>query len=118
KNLDGLRDFDKVKRVNDSDPASGHPSVNRLRVFQVRVHTCALIHEPRAQMRCRVLRIAWIIRELPRRYKRWNLHAEPYQVPAMIVEVIGVRHSIAQDERPAWILRVRPPVVALGEVVV
>src|SRR4030095_14442905 len=107
-----------MNRIDDSDPAPGYSSVNRLRILQVRGHSGALIYEPRAKMGGRVPGIASLLCELPCRNQRRNLYAEAHQVAAMVVEVVWIRHPVALNVWAARILRVRPPVVALREVIV
>ncbi len=50
--------------------------------------------------------------------ERRNDEAEPHHGFAMVVEVCRVREAIAADVGAVGIFFIRPPVVALGEVVV
>src|ERR1700761_6780256 len=54
----------------------------------------------------------------PGRGERGHLQAETDEKLAMVVEVCRVREAVATDVGAVSVLRVGPPVVALGEVVV
>src|SRR5262249_62092997 len=56
--------------------------------------------------------------QLPGCDQRRNLHAQSHQVTAVIGEVIRVGHPVALNVWPVGILRVRPPVIALGKEIV
>src|ERR1700761_800102 len=54
----------------------------------------------------------------PGRSESRHLQAQTDQELAMVVEVRGVREAVPANVRPGGILRVGPPVVTLGKVVV
>src|SRR6266550_3909864 len=107
-----------MDRIDDADPASGETAMNSLRILQIRIHSCRAIHKPGAQMIGGVLCIAAVVRYLPRRRQGRHLHAQTHQCTAMIVEIVGVRHSVTLDVWTTRILWVRPPVVAFRKEIV
>src|SRR3981189_1936831 len=64
-----------------------------------------------------MIRVLLFSRQLPRRRQCRNHQARPHHRLAMIVEVGGIREAVAPYVGAVWILLIRPPVVAFGEVV-
>ena len=91
---------------------------DRLRVLEVRVHLRCRIDEPCAQMLAGMVGVLFLAGQLPRRCERWNDEAEPHHRFAVVVEVGGIGEAVASDVGAVGILLIRPPVIALGEVVV
>src|SRR5436305_873378 len=63
-------------------------------------------------------RVTRVARQLPGGGERRNLHAQAHQSASVLDEVVRVRLSVALDVRPAGVLRIGPPVVALRKKVV
>jgi hypothetical protein len=107
-----------MNRVDDANAPARDTTVDGLSVLQVRIHSCRRFQEPGSQVLGRVLRVPRILRDRPSRRQRRHLHAEPNQCMTMRDEVIRIGHPVALNVGLVRRLRVRPPIVAFGEVVV
>ena len=107
----GARDLDQVHRVDDADAAPRDAAMNRLRVQQMRIHARGRIDKPCAQMPRRVIGIAALAGDLPRRGERRHVQAEPHHGAAVLDEVVGIGHPVALDVRASGIRGIGPPVI-------
>ncbi len=112
------RDFNQMQRVDDSRAPSRRNAPDRLRIIERRIHPRRWIEKPRAQMQRRVLGIALLLRDEPRRSQRRHNQTQPNQRLAMVVEILRVRVTVAADVRPIGILCVGPPVIAFRKIIV
>ncbi len=111
-------DFDQMNGVDDPGAPSGEASFDCLRVEQMRGHLRRFVGEPGAKMPPGVIGKARLFGDGPCRRQCRHLHAEAHQRGAMGHEVAGVALAVTLDVGTVGVLRVRPPVVTLGEVVV
>ena len=104
--------------VDDAGAAAGEPALDGLRVAQRRRHLGGARDEPGARVprgrRGYLRSFVSVYADSQRRH----LHRQPHQRAAVVVEVAGIAHPVFLDVGPARILRVGPPVVPFGEVVV
>lgn len=107
-----------MNRIDDPGPAPRRAAVDRLRIFEVRIHARGLGEEPGAKVPRGMRRVARLARDLPGGGQRRDLDAEAHQEAPVVSEVAGVRHPVALDVRAVGVLRVGPPVVALGKEIV
>jgi hypothetical protein len=107
-----------MNRVDDTCASSGEAAVNRLRVFEIRIHARRIVDEPGSEVQRGAVGIALVVRDLPRRAERGHFDTQTHQGLAMLDEIIGIGHPIALDVGAAGIFRVGPPVVAFREKVV
>src|ERR1700722_13996605 len=100
-----------MNRVDDSGSPACGSTMNRLGILQVRVHHRGRIEEPCAQMLCRMICVATIACEGPGCSQSRNLYAQPNQRMPVAVEIVGIRHSVALNVGPIWVLWIGPPVI-------
>src|SRR5690242_4848836 len=68
-------------------------------------------------MRCRMRCVAFVPGQYPRRGQRGHLQAQPDQCAPVRVEIVRIGHAVAPDVRPRRVLRIRPPVITFGEII-
>ncbi len=94
-------------------------AMNRLRILQVRIHARRFVDEPRAQMPRGVVRVFAVARQ--------NVHAAASAGTIRLsrisacrwsLKLSGFAHAVALDIRAIGILRIGPPVIAFGEIIV
>ena len=69
-----LRNFHEMDGVDDSDAPPRRDALDRLRVQHARIHSRARVHEPRAQMRDGLTRVALVAGDFIRGDERWDDH--------------------------------------------
>src|SRR5882724_1336558 len=107
-----------MNRIYDADASSREATVDGLRVLEIGTHPCRWIKEPGAKVLSGMLRVPLVLRDQPGRGQRRHLQAESNQGVSMCNEVVGIGHPVVLDIRPALMIRIGPPVIALGKIVV
>src|SRR4051812_12140192 len=65
-----------------------------------------------------VLRVFLLARDLPRGNERRDLNTEADQRQSVLIKVVGIRKAVALNVWAVRIIRIWPPVIAFGKIIV